>query len=283
MSEEEKGEKNNVDQAFAQLHKNQDKEAINNLLKTVAKEDSLTQEEALQDIASLTDFGKRPAKKRLKEIKGKMPGPMDTDLSIEKIIEIVPHTNEEDKRYRFKIEMEGSEHEIELRSTELMGPGVFIKKIFELTREKVEFENWTETLNDWMEKHTIEVKEEEPVSVEHDIAEAILSTMQGMRTTKDWEEFKEMSKDRVFLSDNGNVLVSNRVIMGRANRIDKYASARKIRSLLDPVMCNGSSKKIRRDEGFFRAWRFDRERLNQEGIKFEMRDEETEETEGENT
>lgn len=263
MSEEK------VDDAFAQLHENRDKEAIDDLLVTVAKEDSLTQEEALQDIASLTNFGKRAAKRRLKEIKGKMPGPMESELTIERIVEIIPYSNEDDNRYRFEIELGGEKYEIELTSSELMGPGTFVKKIFELTREKIDFPNWDETLNHWMEEYRIETEKEEPISIEHDIAEAILSTIQGMMATKNWQEFKEMPKDRVFLSGNGGVLVSNRVVMGRANRIDRYASARKIRSLLDPVMCAGTSKKIRIDDGFFRAWRFDKEKLDEQGINFE--------------
>lgn len=222
------------------------------------------QQEKVDLVSQRTQFNKSTLRDILEEQKTKksLKG-----FQIRKIVKITPINKEDDTVFEFHIKHVGNEYSFKIVSSELVGPNEFKKKILELTDQLVTFDSWNDQLNKWMEQCPLKVREEEPLKDANAVVEHIFNEFEMLQIAEEMKEFKQFPESMALVSeDDEEIWVSGTWIDSKVSSLNKDVSLRKVRTLLEDFMPSGESKKVRKDDDQFRAWRFDRERLVKIGV-----------------
>jgi len=233
------------------------------------------QQEKIDLVNQRTQFNKSTLRDILEEQKTKksLKG-----FQIRKIVKITPINKEDDTVFEFHIEHQGEEYSFRIVSSELVGPQEFKKKILELTDQLVTFESWNDQLNQWMEQCPLEVREEEPLKDANAVVEHIFNEFEMLQIAEEMKEFKQFPESMALVKeDDKEIWVSGTWIDSKVSSLNKDVSLRKVRTLLEDFMPNGKSKKVRKDDDQFRAWRFDQEKLVKIGVLEDLEDSEGDE------
>jgi len=233
------------------------------------------QQEKVDLVSQRTQFNKSTLRDILEEQKTKksLKG-----FQIRKIVKITPINKEDDTVFEFHIEHVGNEYSFKIVSSELVGPNEFKKKILELTDQLVTFDSWNDQLNKWMEQCPLEVREEEPLKDANAVVEHIFNEFEMLQIAEEMKEFKQFPESMALMKeDDKEIWVSGTWIDSKVSSLNKDVSLRKVRTLLEDFMPNGKSKKVRKDDDQFRAWRFDQEKLVKIGVLEDLEDSEGDE------
>jgi hypothetical protein len=233
------------------------------------------QQEKVDLVSQRTQFNKSTLRDILEEQKTKksLKG-----FQIRKIVKITPINKEDDTVFEFHIEHVGNEYSFKIVSSELVGPNEFKKKILELTDQLVTFDSWNDQLNKWMEQCPLEVREEEPLKDANAVVEHIFNEFEMLQIAEEMKEFKQFPESMALMKeDDKEIWVSGTWIDSKVSSLNKDVSLRKVRTLLEDFMPNGKSKKVRKDDDQFRAWRFDQEKLVKIGVLEYLEDSEGDE------
>jgi hypothetical protein len=228
------------------------------------------QQEKVDLVSQRTQFNKSTLRDILEEQKTKksLKG-----FQIRKIVKITPINKEDDTVFEFHIEHHGEEYSFRIVSSELVGPNEFKKKILELTDQLVTFDSWNDQLNKWMEQCPLEVREEEPLKDANAVVEHIFNEFEMLQIAEEMKEFKQFPESMALMKeDDKEIWVSGTWIDSKVSSLNKDVSLRKVRTLLEDFMPNGKSKKVRKDDDQFRAWRFDQEKLVKIGVLEDLED-----------
>jgi len=233
------------------------------------------QQEKVDLVSQRTQFNKSTLRDILEEQKTKksLKG-----FQIRKIVKITPINKEDDTVFEFHIEHVGNEYSFKIVSSELVGPNEFKKKILELTDQLVTFDSWNDQLNKWMDQCPLEVREEEPLKDANAVVEHIFNEFEMLQIAEEMKEFKQFPESMALMKeDDKEIWVSGTWIDSKVSSLNKDVSLRKVRTLLEDFMPNGKSKKVRKDDDQFRAWRFDQEKLVKIGVLEDLEDSEGDE------
>lgn len=236
-----------------------DTEDVIKYLALYADKNPARQQDAVDLVAQRTSYNKSTARDILEEQKSKksLKG-----FTIKQITKIVPINGDDETTYQFHIDYEGETHKFKIESSELVNPTTFKQRILELTDQLITFDSWHEKLNDWMETTEVEVREEEPLKDVHAVVEHIFDEFEMLQFTSELSKFKSFPDSMAHIDDETDeVHVSGRWIDNRVDSLNKDVSKRKVRQLLDDFMPEGSAKKVRKDDDQFRAWRFNKTKL----------------------
>lgn len=236
-------------------------EAIQNLMEIVADEDEMTKQEAVNLVAAKTYKTKKEAEALLGEQAGKRSREL---IDIDSIEKIRPVGDSEEYRYRFYVTVGGEPGVVELSSGNLMSPHQFKRQIFELTNTVVEFNEWEQTLNRWMADTEITEREEDPITTDHALAEAVIDRMRAMQIVTDSESFRMRPLHACrYDPDEGLLLVAGKLIDDVRGDLRGEVSMRRAREILRPMLA-ADSKVVRVDDGHMRVWRFNAESVARE-------------------
>lgn len=246
-----------------------EREAARDLLEWVAENgDVPKREEAIEAIANSTDFNKSAAQDWYKEINSEKSMAM---LDVQDIIEIEPWDPDEDNIYQFHVIANGDEHTFKVSSGELTSQNAMQKKILEVCHVKVTFDDWDQTLNEWLDKATMDKKKEEPLTPAHSIANKVVRDIGSAEATFDYETLKQ-SPQKVYLhnweqeeqpDEPPQIWVRSEMIDQTLEASNAEVTKQKLRPILDGVMA-GPVQSLRSDgTGFTSAWRFDAEKLGE--------------------
>lgn len=243
------------------IGKDEEDDAIAELVEAAAKADKATQQEAIEVIAAKTRKTKKQAEELLKEERGNRSREL---IDVEKIEKVVPVGDSDEYRYRFTLLVDGEHGVVELPSSKLMSQHVFKQQIFEMTDHLADFDDWEKTLNGWMQETEIEERKEDPISAEHALAESLINRIRGMLTTRDSDVFRMRPMNTCKLEDgDGVLLLAGQVVDDVRQDLRGEVSMRRAQSILEPYLLGGS-RSIRNGDDFFRAWQFDAGKLEEQ-------------------
>jgi hypothetical protein len=228
--------------------------AIERLMEAVAGGDELTKQEAVNLVAAKT----YKTKKEAQALREEQESERSRDLiEINHIEKIAPVGDGEEYRYRFHVSVGEEGGVVELSSGGLMTSHQFKRQIFELTNTVVQFNEWDQTLNQWMAGSEIIEREEDPISTDHALAEAVIDRMRAMEIVSDAESFRMRPLHACRYVPEGNLLlVAGKLIDDVKGDLKGEVSMRRASEILGPLLAD-NTKTVRINDNHLRVWQFD--------------------------
>jgi hypothetical protein len=218
---------------------------------------AIDREEAVELITQHTDYNKSTVKEWADEIGDAVTRKYITVHGVAKVERWDP---DEDMVYEIDVEARGQRATLRIESGGLMSSHEFEKQLLELTDVPVEIDEWRETLRDWLDAAPIEERMELPIDIEHSVAEQVIDRISGLEPTYDYEEFRFGHGQNLHVDDDEREALVPAKVVDTSTASDQNISRRKLRSILNDLLV-GHTQSVRRDDDFFRAWRFDLDRL----------------------
>lgn len=265
-----------LDEAVAELYAskpegaNEIRAAARTLLEVASKHDAPTREEALELVVAETEYGKGTCRDWLEELSAEVT---QQAIEIPEIRKRIPEDSTDPVIYEFSVRIDGEGHEITLTSDALTTETAFQQAVLERTDTLLEFNEWRDTLNGWLDAARIEEVEQEPVTPSHAVAQSILENLADTECHPKARYFRELGTTYTYYDDDPHIDgVDSPVVWVSAAMVDQVSRQTqgdidhsRTRQILAPYLASETDGVARLDGGF-RAWGFDHARLEDEGL-----------------
>lgn len=265
-----------IDQAVAELYASKPdgekavKEAARNLLEVVAHHDAPTREETIELLKSETEYGKSTIRDWFAEVTAEVT---QQKIEVVRVLKKFPADPSDDVIYEFDIICEGTQYDVAMPSDAIQTERVFQKKILERTDTLIEFENWRDTINEWLDQAEIIEVMQEPTTAEHAVVEGILENIATMTCYATDQRMRELGTSYAYYDDAPDiddrddpvVWISGTMIDDVSKRTTGDIDHTRTRAILGPYLAHEYNS-VRTFDGGFRAWAFDYESLRDEEL-----------------
>lgn len=246
------------------------REAARNLLEVVANHDTPTQEEAVELLTEETKYGKSTIRDWFAEVTAEVT---QQRIEVERVLKKFPADTQDDVVFELDIVCDGERYDVTMPSGELMSERAFQQKILERTNTLIEFENWRDTLNDWLDQAEIVTVTAEPTTAHHAVVEGILENIATMTCYADASRMRELGTSYAYYDpdpdiddrDEPVVWVSGTMVDDVGKRTTGDIDHTRTRAILAPYLAHEYNS-VRTFDGGFRAWAFDYDSLRSEEL-----------------
>lgn len=189
-------------------------------------------------------------------------------VKVHKIEKVIPDVRDEPWQWIFHCTVRGDDVKIELPDHATGGSTAFETAVRNHAHTWVEFEDWGETLEEWMNTAEEVRRSEDPITVNHVAGEAVLDTISTLDLTVDVQIFKAAPTTHAYYDqEKSELLVSSEVVNQAIDSKGRDVTAQKVHAILKDLKPDGKAVRPRTPDGDrFRAWRFEAGALEREGL-----------------
>jgi hypothetical protein len=225
---------------------------------------SPTKAEAVETVSKYLDMSKSVARDWADEVRAEAQTRCVEFLSLQRV---EPEHDKKDPERDFIVEIR-VDGKIETRrlSQEMMtSKEKMVSILFGICGKKLEFDDWTYTINSLMDSVEMEDRTENESGVENTVADNILNALKQFESTRDEEEFIEDPQTVLIRQDDpdvleGEILVGQKAIDNHCNSVQEEVDKRKLLAVLEEVLVDGDVIESVGNR-FSHSYRFDMESL----------------------
>lgn len=219
-----------------------------------------TQTEAVETVSKYLDMNKSTVQDWADEVRSEAQTRRVEFLSVKRIEpEYGKETPERD--FLVEIRVDGKTETRRLTQEIMTSKEQMVDVLFGICGERLDFDDWTYTINSLMDSVEMEDTPEGESGVENAVADNVLNALKQFEATRDEEEFIEDAQTVLIRQDDpdvldGEILVDQKVIDNHCNSVQQEVDKRKLLSVLEGVLVDGD---VLESVGsrFSHAYRFD--------------------------
>jgi len=211
-------------------------------------------DEAVDTIHTHTEYTKSTVRNWYDEISSEAAA---AEVTVRRIVKYHPIVPDDDVEWEIHGTADGERFTFKLNTTDLNTQTPFAGKILEVTDRAVEFENWNDTLQGWLDQATIEEDLKAPIGPEWAAAEDVLSRLGNLDIITDSRIFAQTDSNTVLYDSDEMALRANAALIEKAAEVHGDVNVRRIREVLDHVIERNSVTVRVDDDRYRRAWVFD--------------------------